>query len=276
MADRGVKVYAVQATTANNVVPFYARLAERSGGLHLTFKSFDLITRMFLAVCYREAGRLGEYQAEGRRGARGAEMGEILDSMAKPNEKMTEKSKIVCPEPWFTETVDKAKGKRPTYFYDPTRDMFFSFSEEKYGKFLDKEKYSIGMEKAIDEQFQVRKWADLLTDVDRITQYTSGTCAPVWKTAPKKAASPKKAAASPRTPKKKTAPPPKAKTPPASSSSGAAAKGGVKRKRVASDTVDVSKRAKKDEMTEREERLQKRKEREEKGEGLKRTYYWHY
>ena len=254
LADKGVKIYAVQANPCPSSLPFYARLAERSGGLHFTLKSFDLITRMFLAVCYREAGRLGEYEAEGRRGARGAEMGEILDNLARPNEKMAEKSKIVCYELWFTETVQGAKGKCPSYFYDPTRDMFFCYSA-KYGKYVDSKKYSVGMEEEIDEQFRVRKWADLMTDKDTVV------CKSAKKTAPKA-----KAAA----PKAKTPPPPKRKS-------------AVKRKRVASEeTVAISKkRAKKeeeedDQVTERDERMRKRREREEKGEDLKRTYYWSY
>ena len=285
LADRGVKVYGVQATTNTYPEPFYARLAERSGGLRLTFKSFDLITRMFLAVCYREAGRLGEYQKEGRSGARGKEMGEILDRLGEKDEKKEEKSKIVCSQEWFTETVEKAKGKTPKYFYDPKRDMFFPWSKEKYGEDVDGENCSKGLGEGIDKQFKLRKWNDLLTDKDRQVASVSvgGGSVGYGRSAPKKVGAGRKA--SPKTPKKRAVPVKKAKTPPPRSSSSSS---GRKRKRVASEEV-VGKRARKEEEEEedvkmeadllREERLANRRERvrerEEKGEKQK-LYYWHY
>ena len=282
LADRGVKVYGVQASANSSHLPFYARLAERSGGLHLTFKSFDLITRMFLAVCYREAGRLGEYEEEGRRGARGKEMGEILDRLGGKDENKETESKIVCSESWFKETREQAKGKIPKYYYDPKRDMFFCWSPQKYSEDVEGMR-SKGLEGEIDEQFRVRKWGDLMTDKDKNESVFGRKMA----TSPKKAASPKKAK-SPRTPKK-AVPPKKAKTPPPSSSSSDVRK----RKRVVSEDGVVGgggKKAKKEKgvwervssdvlKEERDERLRKRRDREkdkeEKGEKPK-VYYWHY
>ncbi|KAL4218460.1 hypothetical protein ACF0H5_023194 [Mactra antiquata] len=72
LAGMGVKVYGVQAMNRNESKPFYEELAERTNGFYLQLKDFNLITDMFLAVCYREAdpGQLDafveEVQNEGR------------------------------------------------------------------------------------------------------------------------------------------------------------------------------------------------------------------
>ncbi|RUS91754.1 hypothetical protein EGW08_000462 [Elysia chlorotica] len=50
----GVKVYGVQAGNSEPSGLFYQELAKVSGGCHLKLRDMDVITDMFLAVCYNE------------------------------------------------------------------------------------------------------------------------------------------------------------------------------------------------------------------------------
>jgi hypothetical protein len=141
LVDLGVKVYGVQALRTA-ATPFYQRLAERSGGLHIRFSNFHLITKMFLAVCYREAGedKLQEFvekenegkekesgggSGSGSSGKGGGEMEEIMETLAKPLEQQkVVESKIKCTAGWYT-------GKHtaiPSYYYNSMTDTFVPWS----------------------------------------------------------------------------------------------------------------------------------------------------
>eukprot|EP01117_Protostelium_nocturnum_P014428 TRINITY_DN5488_c0_g1_i1.p1 TRINITY_DN5488_c0_g1~~TRINITY_DN5488_c0_g1_i1.p1 ORF type:complete len:404 (-),score=155.14 TRINITY_DN5488_c0_g1_i1:45-1256(-) len=52
----GVRIYAVQAYQSRSSEPFWRELARRSGGVYLRLSNFELMTDMFRAVCYHQAG----------------------------------------------------------------------------------------------------------------------------------------------------------------------------------------------------------------------------
>eukprot|EP00211_Chloroparvula_japonica_P002456 CAMPEP_0119126338 /NCGR_PEP_ID=MMETSP1310-20130426/5302_1 /TAXON_ID=464262 /ORGANISM="Genus nov. species nov., Strain RCC2339" /LENGTH=484 /DNA_ID=CAMNT_0007116491 /DNA_START=175 /DNA_END=1626 /DNA_ORIENTATION=+ len=154
LADMGVKVYGVQASSNSSATPFYARIAERTGGFYLQFSNFSLMTKMFLAMCYREAGveKLEEYAAEigenddsgkvsGTESKGKSEMGVILDELRKPDQKKveTKDSKIFCAADWYTQKGgadwNTERGRLITKFiYDPKKDVFESAANRALSK----------------------------------------------------------------------------------------------------------------------------------------------
>ncbi|KYQ93890.1 hypothetical protein DLAC_05294 [Tieghemostelium lacteum] len=84
--EMGVKVYGVRALGTS---VFYDDIAERTGGICINFKKFNLITEMFLAICYREASsqKFKDYQKEieQQHGEDDQEMKEILQDLNKEN-----------------------------------------------------------------------------------------------------------------------------------------------------------------------------------------------
>ncbi|KAL8586202.1 hypothetical protein ACOMHN_021469 [Nucella lapillus] len=66
LTGMGIKVYGVQALNQTYSTNFYEELADVSGGHYLSMKHFDVITDMFLAVCYRESNEedLGQFERE--------------------------------------------------------------------------------------------------------------------------------------------------------------------------------------------------------------------
>eukprot|EP00009_Paramoeba_aestuarina_P009245 CAMPEP_0201522374 /NCGR_PEP_ID=MMETSP0161_2-20130828/17150_1 /ASSEMBLY_ACC=CAM_ASM_000251 /TAXON_ID=180227 /ORGANISM="Neoparamoeba aestuarina, Strain SoJaBio B1-5/56/2" /LENGTH=472 /DNA_ID=CAMNT_0047921197 /DNA_START=75 /DNA_END=1490 /DNA_ORIENTATION=+ len=135
LADMGVKVYGVQALHTG-ATPFYQRLAERSGGLHIRFNNFHLITEMFLAVCYREAGeeKLQEFREKNeeekneKSESKDGEMEEIMETLARPLEQKKEvESKINCTYPWYTGKCQAT----PSYYYCSEKDKFTPWANRK-------------------------------------------------------------------------------------------------------------------------------------------------
>lgn len=55
LTGMGIKVYGVRALNASSAEPFYEEISDVSGGHYLRLSQFDIITDMFLAVCYRES-----------------------------------------------------------------------------------------------------------------------------------------------------------------------------------------------------------------------------
>ncbi|XP_045156402.2 uncharacterized protein LOC123522932 isoform X2 [Mercenaria mercenaria] len=130
LAGMGVKVYGVQALNATESTPFYEELAERTNGFYLQLKDFNLITDMFLAVCYREADH----------GQEDADQGQ-LDAFVEEVEKegrMTENTKLFLEK--LKEDKPKEKPSRSSRnkryvaqeWWDPTIKRSFSKPQYKY------------------------------------------------------------------------------------------------------------------------------------------------
>ncbi|XP_072179794.1 uncharacterized protein [Diadema setosum] len=89
-----VKVYGVQVKDYGPGDSFYGYMARKSGGAHITFQHFGLITDMFLAVCYRESGDaqlkayVDEVKSEGRMTE---EMMDVMQQLEKKPEEEEEK-----------------------------------------------------------------------------------------------------------------------------------------------------------------------------------------
>ena len=159
LADFGVRVYGVQASNnGGGPAKFNARLAERSGGLHLQFTKFHLITTMFLALCYKEAGKeqLENFREEVKKDeelGEDKEMQVIMEDLANKEQKVEKvESKIVCHDNWYTGLIYPADAK-PIYKYIPEEDLFVPCSA--------KENSSItrAVEKDIvDHQFKDLAW----------------------------------------------------------------------------------------------------------------------
>ena len=157
LADFGVRVYGVQASNnGGGPAKFNARLAERSGGLHLQFTKFHLITTMFLALCYKEAGKeqLENFREEVKKDkelGEDKEMQIIMDDLVNKEQKVEKvESKIVCKEPWYT---GQTQGKMiPTFAYNPKRDTFQQYNggDYNFGENL--------LEGALDNQFMDPSW----------------------------------------------------------------------------------------------------------------------
>eukprot|EP01133_Synstelium_polycarpum_P012630 gene12630-14827_t len=83
--DMGVKIYGVKALGSS---VFYEDIAERTGGICINFNRFELITEMFMMICYREASKdkFNAYQKEINSGdGVTAEMTSIMDDLNKEN-----------------------------------------------------------------------------------------------------------------------------------------------------------------------------------------------
>lgn len=130
LSGMGVKVYGVQALDCSSSTPFYEELAERTNGFYLQLKDFNLITDMFLAVCYREADN-GQFDADQSQ----------LDAFVEEVEKegrMTENTKL------FLEKLQEEKPKEElsrasrnqryvkAEWWDPSRRKSFSSPQYKY------------------------------------------------------------------------------------------------------------------------------------------------
>ncbi|KAF2078027.1 hypothetical protein CYY_000665 [Polysphondylium violaceum] len=95
--DKGIKIYGVRAL-GNSI--FYDDIAERSGGICINFKKFNLITEMFLAICYREASKekFEEYQKEINQGEVCEEMNQIFDDLNQENFTVVKKEEMTKDE----------------------------------------------------------------------------------------------------------------------------------------------------------------------------------
>jgi len=91
--DKGIKIYGVRALGKSL---FYDDIAERTGGICINFKKFNLITEMFLAICYREASKekFEQYQKEINQGEVCEEMNQIFDDLNQENFTVVKKEEI--------------------------------------------------------------------------------------------------------------------------------------------------------------------------------------
>ncbi|XP_064635524.1 uncharacterized protein LOC135492811 [Lineus longissimus] len=129
----GVKVYGVQALNNDSSTLFYEELADRTGGAHLRFQQFSLITDMFLAVCYKESSPeqlqafCDEVGEEGRMTEEAKEMFEKLEEAQQSDSKEEEEEQRDQPKryvgkPWWDPELDSSK--KPMYCYDVATDMW--------------------------------------------------------------------------------------------------------------------------------------------------------
>ncbi|KAL3866875.1 hypothetical protein ACJMK2_044128 [Sinanodonta woodiana] len=111
-AKHGVMVYGVQAYQKQSSQQFYEELADHTGGYYLHLRNFDLITDMFLAVCYREADpeQLQAYVAEvEQEGRMTEETKTFLDKLEMPRMDVVEsenRPKRYVNAPWWDPSLD--------------------------------------------------------------------------------------------------------------------------------------------------------------------------
>jgi len=124
LVEMGVKIYGVRALNCNYAIPFYEELSERSGAVSINFKSFKLIVDMFLAICYREASaeKLQAFEQEVKQeGKMDAELGNIFQTLAKPNTEIKKEKKMKSDQPWYD--ISKDKGK-PEYKWEESSKLW--------------------------------------------------------------------------------------------------------------------------------------------------------
>ncbi|XP_013380967.1 uncharacterized protein LOC106152040 isoform X1 [Lingula anatina] len=140
LSGMGVKVYGVQAMNNTDVKDFYQELAEKSGGAYITFQQFGLITDMFLAVCYTQAGseQLQAFSEEMEMTGRMTEEAKAMFSQLE-EVKVKEDTETDVEEhretpqrykkcDWWDVTLDHGS---PQYTYDAQHDTWSPFTGEK-------------------------------------------------------------------------------------------------------------------------------------------------
>ncbi|ESO94233.1 hypothetical protein LOTGIDRAFT_232476 [Lottia gigantea] len=132
LTGMGVKVYGVHAGGSVESKFFYQELADRSGGSYLPLKNFDVITDMFLAVCYNESdeNHLEEFVQEiENTGEMTEAKREIFTSLK--SEKKTDKPQEIDNRQMYTWWNKPRKSNRmvpPSYYYDQQKDNWSSRS----------------------------------------------------------------------------------------------------------------------------------------------------
>ncbi|XP_067664812.1 uncharacterized protein [Haliotis asinina] len=126
LTGMGVKVYGVNAGRSGNAVHFYKELAERSGGCFLELRHLDVITDMFLAVCYRESNdeQLDAFEREieekGEMTEDKKEMFKQLEEKPSPEAKAETKDRYVAAA-WWDVALD---SQPPEYSYLADNDQW--------------------------------------------------------------------------------------------------------------------------------------------------------
>lgn len=116
-----VKVYGVHCGGPCLASQFYMELAEQSDGCYLNLKHFNLITDMFLGVCYKEAdpGQLDAFTEELKQEGRLTEdtkaiIEKLEESKEVKDKKIKEAPKRYLSESWWDFSNDNGK---PQYTY---------------------------------------------------------------------------------------------------------------------------------------------------------------
>ncbi|EAL67231.1 hypothetical protein DDB_G0280503 [Dictyostelium discoideum AX4] len=93
--NMGIKIYGVKAGTDSSVSCFYQEIAERTSGISIDFKNFDLITRLFLAICYRESSKtqFEKYKSD-IKNDKDSNLSKILDDLNKDNYEVIKSDEI--------------------------------------------------------------------------------------------------------------------------------------------------------------------------------------
>ncbi|KAK7116338.1 uncharacterized protein [Littorina saxatilis] len=139
LTGMGIKVYGVHAGNTSQAAAFYEELAEVSGGHYLTLGHFDVITDMFLAVCYRESNEenleafVKEVEEAGRMTEERRQMFNRLEKNQAPaaqhNQQQNENEQIpsrYVAAAWWDPTLTQRHEKKPLYCYDQETDDFKS------------------------------------------------------------------------------------------------------------------------------------------------------
>ncbi|XP_064614509.1 LOW QUALITY PROTEIN: uncharacterized protein LOC135478168 [Liolophura sinensis] len=127
-----VKVYGVQAQNQSGVKEFYEEMADRSAGCYINFKHFNLITDMFLAVCYKEssAEQLEAFCEEVREDGRMTEEKEAmfsqLENTTPQRKQSTGQGVRYVAAPWWDPQLDTSK--RPQYKYTVQTDLWDTYT----------------------------------------------------------------------------------------------------------------------------------------------------
>nr|KAI8769744.1 hypothetical protein BgiMline_001767 [Biomphalaria glabrata] len=132
LTGMGIKVYGVQAGNDSESKHFYQELAEVSGGCYLKLDHIDVITDMFLAVCYQETDvqLLENFEQELAAAGDATQKSQALINQMKQEThfRKDEKQKITSnsskryvPQPWWDTTIDRAT---PTYKYSQDTDKW--------------------------------------------------------------------------------------------------------------------------------------------------------
>ncbi|GFO13410.1 von Willebrand factor type a [Plakobranchus ocellatus] len=132
----GVRVYGVQAGQSSAGGLFYRELAEVSGGCYLNLSHMDVITDMFLAVCYNEGedDMLENFEQElvqaGNMTDRKQEMFRQLKEKPETkksasNTNTSNSSQRNLQEPWWDVTLDTTQT--PQFVYNADRDIWLPF-----------------------------------------------------------------------------------------------------------------------------------------------------
>jgi len=132
LSDMGVKIYGIRALSNLHAIPFYEELSARTGTVSIHFNNFKLIVDMFLAICYREAGKekLQQFESEVKeKGNMNQELGQIFDTLSKPNpEKKKEASKEHDERakgfPWYNISIDNGS---PQYSFDKKTNKWVTY-----------------------------------------------------------------------------------------------------------------------------------------------------
>lgn len=126
----GVKIYGVLCNRYDGPAKhFYQELADQTGGCFLHLNHFNLITQMFLAVCYNESGgdQLEAFTEELEKEGKMTEDTKILMkeiTEKKPAEKSAESSNIRRRHSYDWWYEKENSGKHPSYVYDAEKDKW--------------------------------------------------------------------------------------------------------------------------------------------------------
>ncbi|XP_059163367.1 uncharacterized protein LOC131946539 [Physella acuta] len=131
LTGMGVKVYGVQAGTDSVNSHFYRELAEVSGGCYLNLNHIDVITDMFLAVCYNETNddMLQDFEEELVAQGHMTELKQNMisqlkqknESKSRTHTEATNTTKHNVCQPWWDLALDTGT---PFYTYDGQTDKW--------------------------------------------------------------------------------------------------------------------------------------------------------
>ncbi|XP_005103641.2 uncharacterized protein LOC101862815 [Aplysia californica] len=136
LSGMGVKVYGVQAGRNNDAVNFYKELADVSHGCYVNLTHIDVITDMFLAVCYRESddGMLENFEEEVASKGEMTEAKKEMFSQLKQKQKepqsdsksKAKENKRYVNAPWWDLSKDNGS---PQYCYNSNEDKWTPYEQ---------------------------------------------------------------------------------------------------------------------------------------------------
>ncbi|KAH9505102.1 hypothetical protein Btru_059531 [Bulinus truncatus] len=127
LSSMGIKVYGVQAGRDEESKNFYMEISGVSGGCYLKLDHIDVITDMFLAVCYQETDQVLLANFELELAAQGdvTQRSQAMISQLKQEKNLrlqkngNDSSKRYVGQPWWDVTLDNGQH---SYVYDRVTD----------------------------------------------------------------------------------------------------------------------------------------------------------